>query len=79
MKLHFEPSLDFQLQAVEAVCDVFREQEVCRADFTVTRDTLYYQIQLAYAETDLGVGSRLSLFWRVSRTAKLRTISLTVP
>ena len=24
MKLHFEPDLDFQLQAIEAVCDLFR-------------------------------------------------------
>lgn len=26
MKLHFEPNLDYQLQAVEAVCDLFRGQ-----------------------------------------------------
>ena len=61
MKLHFEPNLDFQLQAVEAVCDLFRGQEVCRTEFTVTRDTLDSQIQLAYAETGVGVGNRLSL------------------
>ena len=36
MKLHFEPNLDFQLQAIEAVCDVFGGQEVCRTEFTVT-------------------------------------------
>ena len=24
MKLHFESNLDFQLQAIEAVCDLFR-------------------------------------------------------
>ena len=34
MKLHFEPDLDFQLQAIEAVCDLFRGQEVCRSEFT---------------------------------------------
>ena len=61
MKLHFEPNLDFQLQAVEAVCDLFRGQEVCRTEFTVTQDTLDSQIQLAYAETNLGVGNRLTL------------------
>ena len=38
MKLHFEPDLDFQLQAIEAVCDLFRGQEVCRTEFTVTAD-----------------------------------------
>ncbi|MFU8018762.1 hypothetical protein [Pseudomonas aeruginosa] len=30
MKLHFEPNLDYQMQAIEAVCDLFRGQEVCR-------------------------------------------------
>ena len=38
MKLHFEPNLDYQLQAIEAVCDLFRGQEICRTEFTVTRD-----------------------------------------
>jgi len=28
MKLHFEPNLDYQLQAVDAVCDLFRGQEM---------------------------------------------------
>ena len=37
MKLRFEPDIDFQLQAVDAVCDLFRGQEVCRTEFTVTR------------------------------------------
>ncbi|MBN2242259.1 MAG: hypothetical protein JW793_06175 [Acidobacteria bacterium] len=27
MKLHFEPNLDYRLQAIEAVCDLFRGQE----------------------------------------------------
>lgn len=36
MKLHFEPNLDYQMQAIEAVCDLFRGQEVCRTEFTVT-------------------------------------------
>ena len=37
MKLHFEPDLDFQRQAIEAVCGLFRGQEVCRTEFTLTR------------------------------------------
>ena len=37
MKLHFEPDLDYQLQAIEAVCDLFRGQEIYRTEFTVTR------------------------------------------
>ena len=38
MKLHFEPNLDYQLQAIEAVCGLFHGQETCRTEFTVTRD-----------------------------------------
>jgi type III restriction enzyme len=38
MKRGFEAGLDFQLQAMEAVCDLFRGQEICRTEFTVTKD-----------------------------------------
>ena len=61
MKLHFEPNLDFQLQAIEAVCDLFRGQEICRTEFTVTRDPKRTQEQLAFAQNDLGIGNRLTL------------------
>ena len=61
MKLHFEPNLDYQLQAIEAVCDLFRGQETCRTEFTVTRETAGRQKRLAYAENDLGYGNRLTL------------------
>jgi len=30
MKLHFESNLDYQLAAIESVCDLFRGQEICR-------------------------------------------------
>lgn len=59
MKLHFEPNLDYQLQAIEAVCDLFRGQETCRTEFTVTKEALG-QTREMY-ETDLGIGNRLSL------------------
>ncbi|MBE7488459.1 MAG: hypothetical protein DIKNOCCD_02152 [bacterium] len=58
MKLHFEPNLDFQIQAIEAVCDLFRGQEVCRTEFTVVRDA---QQWMEFAENDLGIGNRLTL------------------
>ena len=61
MKLRFEPDLDFQLQAVEAVCDLFRGQEICRTEFTVTRNRMDPQERLPFAQNDLGVGNRLSL------------------
>jgi len=73
MKLHFEPNLDYQLQAIEAVCDLFRGQETCRTEFTVTMkapaalaDGMFagaapQQLSLGVAESDLGVGNRLTL------------------
>lgn len=64
MKLNFEPNLDYQLQAIESVCDLFRGQEVCRTEFTVTQQTSGAQSQqmsLGIAESDLGVGNRLTL------------------
>jgi len=61
MKLHFEPNLDYQLQAIESVCDLFRGQEICRTEFTVTRDPADAQGRLAFAENDLGIGNRLTL------------------
>ncbi len=61
MKLHFEPNLDYQLQAIEAVCGLFHGQETCRTEFTVTQDADDAQTQLAFAESDLGIGNRLTL------------------
>ena len=61
MKLHFEPNLDFQLQAIDAVCDLFRGQEICRTDFTVTREAVGSQERLAFDQSDLGIGNRLTL------------------
>jgi len=61
MKLHFEPDLDYQLQAIEAVCDLFRGQEICRTEFTVTRDPADTQMRLGFAHNDLGIGNRLTL------------------
>ena len=61
MKLRFEPDLDFQLHAVEAVCDLFRGQEVCRTEFTVIQNPEQYQSQLGFAEQDIGIGNRLTL------------------
>jgi type III restriction enzyme len=37
MKLHFEPDLDYQRQAIESVCDLFQGQELCRTEFTVSK------------------------------------------
>lgn len=61
MKLHFEPNLDYQRDAIEAVCDLFRGQEICRTEFTVVSGASDAQLQFGFTEQDLGVGNRLSL------------------
>jgi type III restriction enzyme len=61
MKLHFESDLDYQRQAIEAVCDLFRGQEICRTEFTVTSSPKPGQLSLPNLESGLGVGNRLLL------------------
>ena len=61
MKFHFEPDPDYQHTAIESVCDLFRGQEICRTEFTVTRDATTAQQTLAFAQSDLGIGNRLQL------------------
>ena len=60
MKLHFEGDLDYQLQAVEAVCGLFRGQEICRTEFTVTKSAVDGPV-LRGMESGIGVGNRLRL------------------
>jgi type III restriction enzyme len=61
MRLTFEPDLDYQLDAIESACDLFRGQEICRTEFTVSLDPAEQQQRFGYAESDLGIGNRLSL------------------
>ncbi|MBD2862487.1 type III restriction-modification system endonuclease [Paenibacillus oceani] len=61
MKLQFESNLDYQLAAIDSVCDLFRGQEICRTEFTVTNAVLDDQLSFAFEENDLGIGNRLSL------------------
>ena len=37
MKLHFEPNLDYQRDAINAVCDLFNKWERCTSVFTVSK------------------------------------------
>lgn len=60
MKLHFEPNLDYQHAAIEAVCGLFRGQEICRTEFTVTKNAVGGPY-LTGMESDLGIGNRLLL------------------
>lgn len=61
MKLHFEFDLGYQLQAVEAVCDLFRGQEVCRTEFTVTMQSAASAMPGYEDPNQLGIGNRLTL------------------
>lgn len=61
MKLHFEPNLDYQHAAIESVCDLFRGQEICRTEFTVTHNVLGGQSDIFSGQNDLGIGNRLQL------------------
>lgn len=65
MKLHFEDpfvhdSVAYQKDAIEAVCDLFRGQEINRSEFTVT-SSVGAQLSVGFTEDALGVGNRLSL------------------
>jgi restriction endonuclease len=61
VKLHFEPDLDYQRDAINAVCDLFRGQETCRTEFTVSLDAPNGQLPLGVVQSDLGVGNSLTL------------------
>ena len=60
MKFQFEPDLDYQQDAIAAVCDLFRGQDVCRSEFTVAHGVDEVR-QPGLAENDLGVGNLLIL------------------
>ena len=60
MKLHFEPNLQFQLDAIEAICDLFKGQEICRSLFTVTIPIEEQQDFLLQSNTQ-GIGNKLQL------------------
>jgi type III restriction enzyme len=61
MKLHFEPDLDYQHAAMEAVCSLFQGQEICRSEFTVSKETRFGAETLEGLDTTLGVGNKLKL------------------
>jgi type III restriction enzyme len=58
MKLKFEPDLDYQHAAIEAVCDLFSGQEINRGTFTVSAPTADLLTDL---DDGLGYGNRVTL------------------
>lgn len=74
MNLQFEHNLDYQRAAIDAVCSLFTGQELCRTEFTVSHNAprlatgtdlagqvVQQQMGLGLAESELGIGNRLSL------------------
>ena len=60
MKFQFEPDLEYQQDAIAAVCDLFRGQEVCHSEFAVAHG-LDEAGTPGLVENDLGVGNLLAL------------------
>jgi type III restriction enzyme len=57
MKLQFDANLDYQLDAIAAVGDLFRGQESSRAEFTVSPK----QASFGFHQGSLGIGNKLWL------------------
>lgn len=73
MKLHFESDLPYQAAAIEAVCDLFRGQEVCRSVFTVTAQAQADSGQQSFEGKQFtaqgGIGNRSFLTGDVAKQA----------
>ena len=80
MKLHFESDLPYQRAAIDAVCDLFRGQEVCRSEFTVTASTVAAGAQASFEGRQFtesgGVGNALWLLPDVEISENLAAIQL---
>ena len=61
MNFRFEPSLDFQLEAIEAVCGLFRGQETGHGEFTLAPNSHQNEAQLHLRGGGLGIGNQLTL------------------
>ena len=63
MKIQFDPDLDFQKQAIKSVTGVFKGQEICQTDVTVTAPKMWGAVTLSSGQTqiELGIGNLLKL------------------
>ena len=80
MKLHFESDLPYQRDAIEAVCDLFRGQEVCRSVFTVTAQALGGDAQQSFEGKHFtesgGIGNALQLVVDEELNTNLQQVQL---
>lgn len=60
MKIKFEENLDYQLEAINSITDIFAGQETNKALFTVEKQA--GQLRLGAVENELGIGNGLLLF-----------------
>ena len=58
MKIKFDPNLDFQKQAIDAVCGIFEGQEICQTNFTVAPLQYTAQQTIPGMENNPGIGNR---------------------
>lgn len=80
MKLHFESDLPYQAEAIEAVCDLFLGQEVCRSVFTVTAQALNDSGQQSFEGKQFtaegGIGNALQLIVDEELSENLHKVQL---
>lgn len=60
MKIKFEENLDYQIDAINSVIDIFKGQEKEKSLFTIEKRSAG-QMKLGYIENDLGIGNNLLL------------------
>lgn len=58
MKFHFDDNLEHQMDAIKSTVDIFKGQETCRAEFSVTKWSAE-TLSGAKDEFALGIGNRL--------------------
>lgn len=61
MKFKFDPNLDYQLEAISSIVDIFKGQEVCQTNFTVAPLKMMEGAFEGLDQNDLGIGNRLRL------------------
>jgi type III restriction enzyme len=61
MKIKFNPDLDFQREAINAIVDLFDGQQVCQTNFTVSPLKQMDDLFAGMDQNDLGIGNRLRL------------------
>ena len=60
MKIKFEENLEYQLEAINSITDIFSGQETAKTVFTVEKSN-NPQLSIIADENDLGTGNKLLL------------------